>query len=312
MKNKKLTITIGIPAFNEEANIGYLLSSLLTQRTKGFTIGKIIIVSDGSTDRTDEIVKKFKNRGVSLEVNTNRSGQAISQNRIIKGCKSEALVLLNADIAIVGRYFINNMVSPIFKDNADLISSALGAVKPDKATEKIIHAGLKIRMYMFDRYKNGQSVHTCFGVARAFSKRFYKRFRFKGSVSEDAYSYFSCKKLGYKYLHVNNAVALIKLPDNLKDHERQSLRNVRGKRLLAKEFGKPFVEEEYKGINFFFNMPFSLIARGVIRSMLLSPGYTLAYLGVQFWIRLKSLGVGQTEDTWEMAKSSKSLHKSKI
>jgi len=53
---KLITVSIGIPAYNEEANIGKLLSSLIKQKEAGFIIKEIIVVSDQSTDKTDEIV----------------------------------------------------------------------------------------------------------------------------------------------------------------------------------------------------------------------------------------------------------------
>ena len=49
---KKLTVTIGIPAYNEEANVRNLLVSLLAQKETNFKLQEIIVVSDGSTDKT--------------------------------------------------------------------------------------------------------------------------------------------------------------------------------------------------------------------------------------------------------------------
>ena len=52
--NQKPTIEIGIPALNEEANIGYLIESLLKQDKSGYELKRILVSSDGSTDRTVE------------------------------------------------------------------------------------------------------------------------------------------------------------------------------------------------------------------------------------------------------------------
>src|SRR3989344_8523253 len=151
MKNNKLTVNIGIPAYNEEANIGYLLSSLLKQNLSTVKVKKIVVVSDGSSDRTGAIVKTYKSQGVTLLVNAKRSGQAFSQNRIIKGCRSDALILLNADIALVGHDFISSLALPIFQGQADLTSSKIGAVEPENNIEKTINIGLMIRNYMFGK-----------------------------------------------------------------------------------------------------------------------------------------------------------------
>ena len=54
-----MDISVGIMAFNEEKNIGRLLKAILSQKLNQIKITEIIVVSDGSTDKTDEIVKNF-------------------------------------------------------------------------------------------------------------------------------------------------------------------------------------------------------------------------------------------------------------
>lgn len=56
---KKLTVTIGIPAYNEEQNIGHLLVNIFNQSTSIAILDEIIIVSDGSTDNTIKAIKKI-------------------------------------------------------------------------------------------------------------------------------------------------------------------------------------------------------------------------------------------------------------
>jgi glycosyltransferase involved in cell wall biosynthesis len=46
---KNMTVTIGIPAYNEAANITSLLMALLAQNTPNFKLESIIVASDGST-----------------------------------------------------------------------------------------------------------------------------------------------------------------------------------------------------------------------------------------------------------------------
>ena len=54
------TLSIVIPAYNEEAFIGTLLEKILAVHTEtmGFT-KEIIVVNDGSKDRTEEVVRQF-------------------------------------------------------------------------------------------------------------------------------------------------------------------------------------------------------------------------------------------------------------
>ena len=64
MVGDKKTITILSCALNEEKNIGLLLDDILNQSldeefNANFFIQDIVVVSDGSTDGTVEIVKKY-------------------------------------------------------------------------------------------------------------------------------------------------------------------------------------------------------------------------------------------------------------
>ena len=52
-------ISIVIPVFNEERYIGKCLNSLENQNFKDF---EVIVVDDGSTDRSAEIVKRYSVR----------------------------------------------------------------------------------------------------------------------------------------------------------------------------------------------------------------------------------------------------------
>src|SRR3989337_1433871 len=97
ISSDKPTIIIGIPAFNEEDNLGKLLRGLKMQRVKKGQITKVIVASDGSIDKTVDIVKTFKYSKVILIEGKKRRGKAYRQNQIIKLCNSDILVLLDAD-----------------------------------------------------------------------------------------------------------------------------------------------------------------------------------------------------------------------
>src|SRR3989338_5892127 len=105
LSSQLLTVTIGIPAYNEAGNIGQLLKALLKQKQAGWVLEKIMVVSDASEDKTDIIVKQFKDKRIRLLRNLQRIGQAESQNRIIDECDSDVLVLMNADVLPEGDDF---------------------------------------------------------------------------------------------------------------------------------------------------------------------------------------------------------------
>src|SRR5579863_281345 len=80
------TISIIIPARNEESNLGTCLESLTTQTGVSF---EIIVVNDHSTDRTQEIASSFNNVRV-IEAGPLLAGWTGKNNAVTTGAR-EAL-----------------------------------------------------------------------------------------------------------------------------------------------------------------------------------------------------------------------------
>lgn len=85
---KKTSITIGIPAYNEEANIGFLIKQIFSQKTDEVTVDRIVVFSDGSTDRTVQIARGFKSEKVLIIAAKHRNGKDHGMNQIIQNTDS--------------------------------------------------------------------------------------------------------------------------------------------------------------------------------------------------------------------------------
>src|SRR5689334_15938992 len=127
MKNLK-SLTVGIAAFNEEANISYLLKDLLEQKLSKLYLKKIIVCSDGSTDNTVRVARSFKDKRVRVLDNKNRAGKSIRINQMFKLAETDVFVLLDADILIKNSGFLEELTEPIRTNQADLVSSKLTPV----------------------------------------------------------------------------------------------------------------------------------------------------------------------------------------
>ena len=88
-------VSLIIAAFNEEAVIARKIENALALDYPRERF-EIIVASDGSTDRTDEIVQSFGNRGVSL-LRFPRTGKTAVQNEVAKIAKGEILVFSDAN-----------------------------------------------------------------------------------------------------------------------------------------------------------------------------------------------------------------------
>jgi biofilm PGA synthesis N-glycosyltransferase PgaC len=93
------SVSVGVCAYNEERNIGRALSSIASQSLQGFEILEIIVISSGSTDGTDWVVRDWAARDprVRLVRQDVREGKNSAVNLFRSLAKGELLVIVNAD-----------------------------------------------------------------------------------------------------------------------------------------------------------------------------------------------------------------------
>lgn len=102
-------VTIVIAAFNEEAHIGATIENKLKLDYPEDRV-EIIVISDGSTDRTDEIVKGYAARGVRLIRQEPRQGKTAALNRALPEAKGEIVVFSDSN-SIYSKSALKELVS---------------------------------------------------------------------------------------------------------------------------------------------------------------------------------------------------------
>lgn len=88
-------ISVIVPAFNAEKTIKESIQSIQVQTYSNI---EIIIVDDGSTDKTAEIVKQLATNDSRIElISINNSGVSIARNIAIENSKGQYIAFLDAD-----------------------------------------------------------------------------------------------------------------------------------------------------------------------------------------------------------------------
>ena len=100
-----MKVSVIIPAYNEEKVIQYCLESLKNQTFKDL---EVIVIDDGSTDKTKELIERAK------LLTQNHKGPGEARNFGAKQAKGEILVFVDADMTF-DRDFIKELVEPIVK-----------------------------------------------------------------------------------------------------------------------------------------------------------------------------------------------------
>ena len=86
-------ISVVIPLYNKEKDIKRAIESVLNQTFQKF---EIIVVNDGSTDKSAEIVQNIKDSRIRL-INQKNAGVSAARNKGIEEAKYEYIAFLDAD-----------------------------------------------------------------------------------------------------------------------------------------------------------------------------------------------------------------------
>jgi cellulose synthase/poly-beta-1,6-N-acetylglucosamine synthase-like glycosyltransferase len=89
-------VTIVTAAFNEEAHIGQTIANKLALDYPRELL-EIIVVSDGSVDRTDEIVSSYSSQGVKLIRQEPRQGKTAGLNKALAVAQGDVVVFSDAN-----------------------------------------------------------------------------------------------------------------------------------------------------------------------------------------------------------------------
>jgi len=227
MKNLKDNfVSIGVFVYNEEKNIRAILEALLNQRLNKISLDKIIVVSSGSTDNTNNIIKEIskKHKKILLLEQAKREGKASAINLFLKKAKTEIIVIESGD-TIPERDCIENLCSPFLKDSQIGLTGARAIPTNDKNTflGTIIHYW----WWMHDKLPR-------FGEMIAFRKSLCPTISPTTAVDE-AYIESIISNKGYKKFQASNAVLHNHGAETLKDMIKQRKRIYIGHKLLRYE-----------------------------------------------------------------------------
>ena len=94
--------SVGIMAYNEEANIADAINAILEQQMESGEIAEVIVVASGCEDRTAEIVASMARQDprVRLVEQPRREGKASAINLFINVAVSPVLLMVGADVLV--------------------------------------------------------------------------------------------------------------------------------------------------------------------------------------------------------------------
>jgi len=295
---KKTTVTIGIPAYNEEANIGNLLNAMLKQKQDKLVLDQIIVISDGSTDNTAREVRSVNDKRIILINNSTRRGQIYCQNRIFSQSKSDIVVLLEADTEPKNSNLIKMLVAPIVKDSdVGLVQGNIAFAQPKSFIGRILYEQAAIHYRMITREKNLGEVFSSGRGGRAFSRRVYTQLYWPAHVPEDTYAVLWCIRNNIPIKFQGKSICIFRIPESISDFRRARQKTIAGRTALKKYFSAKEIRGLYSKGN-------KAVLVMFIKFILTKPLYCVVYLFLKFYAEIIAYN-SYFSDYWEVGRSTK-------
>lgn len=307
-----VSISVLVPALNEEKNIGRLLDDIFSQQLGlGLTFNEVIVISDGSTDATEaEVLKRCPgHEGLRLIVNENRLGKAACINLGKQGVTDDYLVLVDGDIRLGGPDTFNQLVGGL-DEGTGMVGGIPEPVKDIKGLAPMIFVcGDILRDYIRQNLKGGSNIYSAHGRILALSRDLYEKVEIpsleRGSqvLSTDQFLFYSCLKAGKRFVLRPDARVVFKLPGSFKDYLLVSVRFMYSATNTTEFFNDRRFNSEY-------HVPLGIKVRAMLHLFRLKPVGALAWIGYRLaarsiylfkrYVRREEVGAA-----WAIAESTK-------
>lgn len=212
-----INCSMGIMAYNEEANIGRLLEAVTTQKFKEVALTEIVVVASGCTDNTESVVLEWAKRDTRIRLisQEKRMGKASAINDYLPKAQEKILVLCSADL-LPEPEAIERLVAPFADPEVGMTSS-----RPVPVND--------VSQFM------GYAAHMLWGLHHAINmksfkagemiaiRKIFERIPYHTAVDEASMEPV-IRGQGYQAQYVPTAIVYNKGPETLADFLRQRRR----------------------------------------------------------------------------------------
>ncbi|MFP3985706.1 MAG: glycosyltransferase, partial [Candidatus Bathyarchaeia archaeon] len=232
-------VSVGIIVYNEGKNILDLLQSVSEQKLQKALIDEVIVVSSGSTDKTNEHVLEYSKRNgkVRLIAQAKREGKALAINIFLKNSRNEIVLVSGGDV-IFAAETVENLISPLIRDERVGMSSA----RPVPVNDTHSFTGFVSRMHWRLHFLLGRHGETI-----AFRKDLVKHIPMEVSADE-AYVEAAVSRQGFKTVQLDNSVVFNKGSETITEFIEQIRRHYAGHLFIKSKFHYVVASMRFEGL----------------------------------------------------------------
>ena len=217
-------ISITIPAYNEEHAIAATLDAILATDYPADR-RQILVVSDASSDRTDDIVRGYADRGVELLRMPVRGGKTAAENAAQHHLRGDIVVNTDASVRIA-----SNALKPLIARFADpSVGVASGRDVSVAQVDRDLNAGesgyVGYEMWVRDLETRVESIVGASGCFYAIRRPLHMTL-FPAALSRDFACALIAREQGFRAESVNEAVCFVPRIQSLRSEYRRKVRTL--------------------------------------------------------------------------------------
>lgn len=279
-------VTLIIAAYNEERVIDEKITNSFELE---YPVEKldIIIVSDGSTDRTPEIVTSYQGKGIVGLFEPSRRGKTAALNRAVERASGEIVVFSDAN-SMYDRRAIKMLVRNFFDSSVGGVCGRKSIVENEERESSRgdslfwnIESAVKIRQSRIS------SITTGDGEIFAIRRKLYSKIP-EEIINDDTAITFNIIRQGYRVIYEPEAISLEEASRVLKDDFNVKARMVMGGyQTIAIHAGMLFPPRNFFAIQFISHKALRWIMPILLLFLLISNVFILHGFYLYFlWLQL--------------------------
>ncbi len=234
-------LSVIMPVYNAEKYVKEAINSILTQTYTNF---EFIIINDGSTDNSLQLVLEFNDRRIKLFDNEYNKGLVFSLNKAIELAKGQYLARMDADDISMPTRLEEQMKFLVNYPNIDLVGTSAYIINNKGKQIKTWHVKTNLNDLKKVLLFGSPFIHPTIIVKKETLMKI--RYNHKFFPAEDMYLWFSllqqynCSNLEKKLL----SYRYHKTKVSIKHNNQQALKHQLIYRLYLEYLNIPFTEEE--------------------------------------------------------------------
>jgi cellulose synthase/poly-beta-1,6-N-acetylglucosamine synthase-like glycosyltransferase len=252
-------VTVLVPCFNEENTLAGTLNSLLDLDYPKDKL-KIMIVNDGSTDNTKEILRQYENHPIIKVFHKENGGKYTALNFGISHLETDFVGCLDAD-SFVDKNALKNIMRRFSDQKVMAVTPSMVVEKPNNILRKMQRAEYSYGNFMRKAYGSIGAIHITPGPFSFFRKEVFEKIGMYRHAhnTEDMEMAMRMQKNRMMIVNASDAIVYTVGPDTIKKLYKQRVRWVSGFLGNLIEYRSMVLNKKYGDLGLIV-LPFAIFA----------------------------------------------------